>query len=684
MLRKALGAAVVVALGIATVPASGSDSGAAMSADDVALEHVRSAFGLDAADVDELEITDSYVSSHTGVQHVYLRQQHRGLDVLDAVANVNVSDGEVLHAGSRLVADLDTVATGSAVLDAPGAYAAAAEALGLAAPVDVRLLTTPSGVEQATTLSEGGVAARPVNAHLAYQTVPLGTGARLVWVLDIELPSQQNWYLASVDAETGELISSTDLVVSEKAEDTAAATTRAPGRAPAPPAPAQNRPGVKPFAAAGTEDGSSYNVFALPLESPNDGPRSVVTEPADPAFSPFGWHDLDGKLGADSTTTLGNNVHAYADTGDLGVSYAPVSPPEYDNDAPDPDPAAQPDGGTGLDFDFPFTPDDPTALQNRAAAVTNLFYWNNTIHDVLASYGFDEASGNFQTVNYTGEGVGNDSVKAQAQDGGGPNNANFATPAEGQRPRMQMFLWDPSVTVLIGGTGAAGDAKAQLIDGDFDAGVIAHEYGHGVSNRLTGGPANVTCLRTSEVQEQMGEGWSDFFGVALTMRDGDDGATPRGLGNYVIYKDSRSGKGIRPFPYSTDLAVNPATYNFVRGARAPHGVGFVWNTMLYDMYWALVDKHGFNRDLDADWSTGGNNLAVQLVMDGMKFQPCKPGFEDGRDAILKADVALTGGANKCEIWGAFARRGLGVDATQGSSASKTDGFEGFALPADCT
>jgi hypothetical protein len=665
---------------------------------------VRSAFGLAPADVDELEITDSYTSAHNGVSHVYLRQQHRGLDVLDAVANVNVlPDGEVLSAGSRMLPDLDGVATGTAVLGAPAAFAAAAEALGLATPTDVVTLAAPEGIEQSTTISQGGVAARPVRAHLAYQALPVGT-ARLAWVLDLELPDQQNWYIVSVDAETGALLTSVDLVVSERADDIAAATGR-PAAAGAPAAgPAPGRPQGPGFdsrvdteaddeaAVDHTKDGSSYNVFALPLESPNDGPRTVEHEPADEAFSPFGWHDLDGKPGADSTTTLGNNVHAYADTGDVNLSYnfTSVTVPEYDNDAPDPDPFAQPDGGDGLDFDFPFVAQDPSALVNRQAAVTNLFYWNNTIHDVLAGYGFDEISGNFQTTNYTGEGKGGDSVKAQAQDGGGPNNANFATPPEGERPRMQMFLWDPTVIALLnlsnvqrGVAETAANARPQLIDGDFDAGVIAHEYGHGVSNRLTGGPGNVRCLRTSEVQEQMGEGWSDFFGVALTMRKGDDGATPRGIGNYVIYNDSRQDRGIRPTAYSTDMSVNPTTYDHIKRLIAPHGVGYAWNTMLYDMYWNLVDKHGFNADVAGDWTTGGNNLAIQLVMDGMKIQDCMPGFVDGRDAILDADTALTGGKNQCEIWRAFARRGLGVDADQGTSASKTDGEEGFKLPAEC-
>ncbi|HVM11664.1 MAG TPA: M36 family metallopeptidase, partial [Actinomycetota bacterium] len=104
---------------------------------------------------------------------------------------------------------------------------------------------------------------------------------------------------------------------------------------------------------------------------------------------------------------------------------------------------------------------------------------------------------------------------------------------------------------------------------------------------------------------------------------------------------------------------------------------------LWEVYWNLVAEHGFNPDLDDAWNTGGNNLAVQLVMDGMKFQPCRPGFEDGRDAILAADRALTGGENSCAIWRGFAKRGLGYSARQGSSGSRSDGVQAFDLHPDC-
>ncbi len=112
--------------------------------------------------------------------------------------------------------------------------------------------------------------------------------------------------------------------------------------------------------------------------------------------------------------------------------------------------------------------------------------------------------------------------------------------------------------------------------------------------------------------------------------------------------------------------------------------------MLWVLYWNLVDKHGFNPNPYESWKTGGNNLTIQLVIDGMKFAVCEPGFADARDAIIAADAALTGnpakgvpGDNECLIWRTFARRGLGVDAKQGDFELKTDGKDGFKVPKHC-
>jgi hypothetical protein len=560
----------------------------------------------------------------------------------------------------------------------------------------------------------------------------------------------------------------------------------------------------------GGNDGT-YRVYAAPIESPSHGDRTLEVDAFDATASPNGWHD-DGS--AQYTITRGNNAHAYEDRANLCTNQNPNACV----------PGQSPDGGDDLVFDFELDLGTQTPVEYEDAAITNLFYWNNVTHDVLYRYGFDEASGNFQNTNFTGEGQGGDYVRAEAQDGSGTNNANFSTPPDGARPRMQMYQWTGSsgLTVtappLIAGTYAAavasfgapfsmdfpstpivpvisvdggdypggeedldladraceeifnadeiagnialierggcefgvkvlnaeeagaiavivhnnsrngagetGSAEEVLTmgpgavggqvtipsafvaqstgsllfqnqpvsghvrsalnrDSDLDNGVIIHEYGHGVSNRLTGGPSNTGCLRTFDAEgnpvdvEQMGEGWSDYLGLMLTMREGDTPEQRRGIATYLTYEGT-DGLGIRPYPYSTDLSVNPTTYASIGQLSIPHGVGSVWAQMLWDMTWNLIEAEGFDPDLIN--GTGGNNIALQLVMDGMKLQPCLPGFVDGRDAILQADTLLYGGEYSDEIWRAFAKRGLGFGADQGEITSVTDGTESSDLP----
>jgi hypothetical protein len=212
------------------------------------------------------------------------------------------------------------------------------------------------------------------------------------------------------------------------------------------------------------------------------------------------------------------------------------------------------------------------------------------------------------------------------------------------------------------------------LDSDLDTEIVIHEYGHGISVRLTGGSGNSGCLQN---QEQMGEGWSDYIACVMTIYVGDQGATVRPMASYA----SAKANGIRTYPYSTDFSVNPHTYDDIKTEVAPHGVGSVWAAMLWEMTWDLIDQNGFDSDIYN--GSGGNNIALQLVMDGLKLQPCSPGFVDGRDAILEADQLANGGANRCIIWHAFARRGLGLSADQGTSSSKSDGTEAFDYPADC-
>lgn len=216
----------------------------------------------------------------------------------------------------------------------------------------------------------------------------------------------------------------------------------------------------------------------------------------------------------------------------------------------------------------------------------------------------------------------------------------------------------------------------QQLDASYDNGVIAHEFGHGISNRLVGGANNTSCLSNDE---QMGEGWSDFFTLVTTVEEGDKGDDIRGIGAYVASKSVANGGGIRDYPYSVDMSQSPKTYKDIIGTSAPHPLGEVWAAALWDLYWAMVDEYGYDADLTNTES--GNFKAIQLVMDGMKMTQCSPGFASGRDGILAADEATYNGENKCLIWKVFARRGIGYLADEGSTNDRNDLTENFeALP----
>ncbi len=639
------------------VPLSGPQAGEPSTiATDFLWSH-RDDLGLSERDLSEMEVSSAYTSR--GLTHIYFQQTMRGIPVEGAVLNINIAaDGRVLSLGNRFLPDLPSSVNGATPsLGAVDAALAASDDLGLGSASFV-VLNADNGATQRTLLSDGGVSDSDVPAHLIW--VPLAVDeVRLAWKVELDIVAKSNIWQMYIDAHEGDLLEQRDLVIHDEWGKGDLFGNRA-----------INTPPIQ-----GRSDGNDvgggpqYEVFEIPAEYPYenndpsdpgddvpagdpDGGRSIVVDPADAVASPFGWHDTDGAPGAEFTTPRGNNVHAYLD--------------RDANNSPD---AGEPDGGATLDFTGALVPldlinDGPAAY--GAASAVNLFYWNNLNHDIFYRYGFDEASGNFQENNYGNGGAGSDSVNAEAQDGAGTNNANFSTPSDGSNPRMQMFTWTTTTPNR---------------DGDFSSGIITHEYGHGVSNRLTGGPGNVGCLNNSE---QMGEGWSDWLGLVLTANAGDVPTTVRGLGTYALGQPPDTGPGIRPAPYTTDMAINSFTYgNTTGGLSVPHGIGFVWSTIIWEVYNDLVTEYGFNPDLYGDHTTGGNNLAIQLVMDGMKLQACNPGFVDGRDAILMADVNLTGGANECLLWKAFARRGLGESASQGSSGSNTDNTEAFDFPVAC-
>jgi extracellular elastinolytic metalloproteinase len=178
----------------------------------------------------------------------------------------------------------------------------------------------------------------------------------------------------------------------------------------------------------------------------------------------------------------------------------------------------------------------------------------------------------------------------------------------------------------------------------------------------------------------MGEGWSDFYATAIRLKQGNTRNTDYPMGAWV----NNNPKGIRTYPYSTSMTTNPLTYTSNNGNSAVHFIGTVWASILYEVMWNLIDEHGLSvadfPKFDAKGvPTDGKFLAMQLVTDGLALQPCTPTFVSARDAIIDADRALTGGANKCLLWKGFSKRGLGPNARYSSSSRTQD----FSLPSGC-
>ncbi|HJY38517.1 MAG TPA: M36 family metallopeptidase, partial [Steroidobacteraceae bacterium] len=588
-------------------------SGAPMT---LAMSFVRSnlaALGLEAADLQGYEVTDVVQSKATGATHIYLRQRYRGIPVYNAQLHINVNrDGRIISVNNSFLPGIArAVKSLSPRMQLGGAVSSAAQFSGTQLPAQPKALQAPKGTQQASRVDQAGISLAPIDGKLMLLPIRQGE-ARLVWNFQIHTLDEEHSWDFTVDAESGQVWTRFDWVA-----------------------------------------GDSYRVYRQPAESPNhtsplppsDG-RVLVVNPANTTASPFGWHDTNGAAGAEFTTTQGNNVQAYTDV-DANNS---------------PDANSSPSGGAALAFDFPLSlAQAPSAY--RPAAVTNLFYLNNFIHDVQYQYGFDEAGGNFQVNNYGRGGLGNDSVRAEAQDGAGTNNANFGTPPDGQRPRMQMFVW----------TSPNPDR-----DGDLDAGIVFHEYGHGISNRLVGGPANVNCLTN---RQQPGEGLSDWWALAHTAEVGDQGTDPRGMGTYALGQPT-TGLGIRTQRYSTDPAINTWTYASINGMAVPHGVGSVWAQASWEVYWKLVNTHGFDPNLFNAAGNAGNQRMMLYVVEGLKNTACNPTFTQVRDGIIQAAVDNHGGEDVCPMWEAFAAFGLGTNAVS-SGANGTTPTNGFSIPASC-
>jgi len=560
---------------------------------DTALSFAKKQFNLKEGD---FVVKRAYQTAHNGVTHVYLRQILQGTEVANGDMNINVDkNGNILSYGSsflpvnaQVLSKSKTWTAGNAKFVTP-TQALKTLAAHLKVPLDTATIKERSSATEGSrpSFKLDGVSFAKGDV-VAEQTYVQDNGA-LVATWRINVPMEENWFDAQVSADGSKVLQLNDWVADANA---------------------------------------SFNVFPFnELAQPDVVGRRKV-DITDNKASPKGWFDQGEKQ---FTTTIGNNAYAQENWSG-GSAYLTNG---------------RPDGGADHVFDFPYDDKEVDPKKYINATVSNLFYMTNTVHDLFYTYGFDEVSGNFQQNNWGKGGKGNDYVIANAQDGSGTNNANFATPPDGQNGRMRMYVFTLTTPKR---------------DGDFSNDIIIHEYAHGLSNRLTGGPDNSNCLGWGE-SGGMGEGWGDWFGQVIQLKANDKEDKDMVEGSWVLGQSG--GKTIRKFKYSTDMKTNPTTYAYLNqaGWSEVHAIGEIWANILYQMYHNLVKAtKNYNPDFFSGDKTAGNTLALQIVIDGMKLQPCSPNFVSARDAILKAEEVATGGQYKCAIWSAFAKRGVGAAA----------------------
>jgi len=608
------------------------------------LEENAAAYGLSRAQAAQLRKDADYANPKGNLHWVRLKQRIHNRPVFRGEVTVALTpSGEIVRTTGQLAPAIDeNEAPKQPVIDAAVAVSAAAAEIGVNVDPEalVRMANAGQGNDGRTTF-ERGPFSDPITAELLY--FPLGDGSvDLAW--SIHLWTEKAAYWSIVSATSGVRLFQKNLT------NTASNTYRVyPSDSPAPFSPGPTNPTL----------GQQAPLVPATLVTVD----YLSTTTSDPWLAPG------------VAVTDGNNAEAGLDLLAPNGVDAPVAT-------------------TGPNtFDYPFNPppgdpapgDDPTTPNSRNGAVVNLFYLTNRYHDQLYDLGFTEAAGNFQHDNYGRGGVGGDRVSAEAQDSSGTNNANFSTPSDGTRGRMQMYLWS---------------APTPDRDGDLDAEIVYHELTHGTSNRLHG---DASGLNTN-MSRGMGEGWSDFYAEALLSEPSDPVNGIYTIGGYSTYQivPGFTGNyyyGIRRFPRAPITFLgpngkphNPLTFadidstqaNLADGAypRGPvgvpefdqvHNAGEIWSSALWEARANLINANGY---------AVGNQLMLQNVTDGMKLDPVGPTFLQARDSIISADCAANAGANELAIWAGFAARGMGLNArvlaagTGNNSARVVEDFTG--------
>lgn len=595
------------------------------------LERLTSQYRLDVLNAGliseslEFRVTNAYQSKQSGVTHIYFTQVYNGLDIVHTNSGLHLTEK-----GSVLSKDLSFIpksALRTSFTKAAISVESASEKLMKALDYEINdafsFIQKNDKTNAYSILSKDGSSFKGevVLKYLKINEDPLV----LVWNFLIQDVKNGDGWTVFMDAQTGALLQVHDWEEECLLHDGVVVS----GPMPEP----LDNCIINEVETFPIGCSYCYEVIPLPFESPYESTRQILESPENPTASPFGWHDTE--------TTQGNNVNAYHE--------------ENQN-------VNQPAGGANLNFTgYGWSQNYTQQNPFMNASITNLFYLVNSIHDILYVFGFDEVSGNFQINNGTHAGEGNDSVRARAQFSNQLCNASFPFGPDGFKPLLKMNACNSK-------------------DGSFDATVVFHEFGHGVYGRLTGGPNSLLC---SVNRQRPTEGYADWLAIMLTMQPGDTEERSRQIAKY-FFNQGINGDGVRDYSYSTDMSINPYTFNDIQKASIPHGVGEVWATVLWDMTWELINTHGNNPDLSqftGNYSQDeGNIMAIALVIEALKIQPCQPGFVDARDALLAADDVLYQGKNNCLLWNVFARRGLGELADQRDVDQIQYVIESFKVP----
>ncbi|KGN37241.1 peptidase M36 [Knoellia subterranea KCTC 19937] len=597
-------------------------------------------FGLAAADIGSMEHVTTNRIGNTDV--VMLRQVIGGVPAgIDGLAVIAVEKGNARYVSTTLAPlQGDSAQRRAAATVTPEqALAKAAANVGAKAsdvtrkddsksdPDSKSGVAKESGTRTAwTTFTAKGLVG---DQQVTQVAVPVpGSDARTAYQVVLR-DAADSGYSVYLDAATGEVIARESLVDFDS-----------------------DNPRWKVFTGTPSGDHSSTDTRVEWCWTTAEGCGETVANPA----SPKAW-DIDHATNLSTTTTSGNNAYS----GERWRGTGAVTPAPLTSDR------NYTYQWTNQWFESKCDPANYTSPTRNDidAATTNLFAMHNRMHDWAYQLGFTETAWNFQRDNAGKGGLGNDPVLGYSQSGaqaGARNNANFGTPPEGSSGYSNMYLWQP----------LAGGFYAPCVDGDFDMSVIGHEYGHGISNRMAGGPnSGLSGLQAGA----MGESWSDLMATEYLQEWGyvPVSATAIPMASYATGNENR---GIRNYNFSKS-PLNYSNVGYDLTGPQVHADGEIWSATQSDVRGLFINRYGAG-DVATQRScaTGataatkcpGNRRWMQLVFDAWLLMPSgSVSMVDARNAMLAADLLRFGGANQDILWNGFAGRGLGEGATSVNS-----------------